>query len=181
MGFCKWLSEKTGKTVSLPTESQWEWAARAGTESQFYYGDRDADFSKYANLSDHSTLYRATGWDGGSRIHVRRKYNENGPYPLRENRYDDGCMVVNYVGQYQPNAWGLKDMAGNVCEWTRSDYKAYPYNENDGRNDGDTDKMKTARGGSWNDRPKSAGAAVRFAHQPYQKVYNVGFRVVVDD
>jgi formylglycine-generating enzyme required for sulfatase activity len=180
MRFCTWLSGKTGKKVSLPTEAQWEWAARGGTDSQFYYGDVDTDFSEYANLSDHSVLYRATGWDGGSMIHIRRKYNEDGPFPLRENRYNDGCMVVNYVGQYHPNAWGLKDMAGNVCELTLSDYRPYPYDEYDGRNDADSEEMKTARGGSWNDRPKSAGASVRCAHQPYQKVYNVGFRIIIE-
>jgi formylglycine-generating enzyme required for sulfatase activity len=89
-------------------------------------------------------------------------------------------MVVNYVGQYKSNAWGLKDMAGNVCEWTLSDYRPYPYDNDDGRNNSDPGTMKTARGGSWNDRPKSAGASVRFAHQPYQKVYNVGFRIIVE-
>jgi formylglycine-generating enzyme required for sulfatase activity len=160
---------------------QWEWAARAGTASQFHYGDADPDFSKHANLSDRSVQARATRWDGGSVIHRRNKYPDNSVFPLRDGRFDDGGMVVNYVGCYAPNAWGLKDMVGNVCEWTLSDYKPYPYRDDDGRNGGGTEGLKVARGGSWDNRPRTAGSSVRFAYQSYQKVCAVGFRLVVED
>lgn len=178
--FCQWLSKKTGKKVTLPTESQWEWAARAETQGQFFYGDGDTDFSKYANLADAGRRRTYVGWDGGSKIHLRRDYPADYLYPLRDDRFTDKWIVVDYVKQYEPNPWGLYDMIGNVSEWTSSSYLPYPYKQ-DWSKDADLTIKKVVRGGSWNDRPKTAGSSVRFAYESYQKVYNVGFRVVIDD
>jgi len=77
MEFCKWLSKKIGRNVTLPTEAQWEWAARAGTDSRFFYGDIDTDFSTWANLADASRRRTFVTWDGGSMIHRRRGYPEH--------------------------------------------------------------------------------------------------------
>ncbi len=90
-------------------------------------------------------------------------------------------MATNYAGSYRANAWGLRDMIGNVCEWTRTSYRPYPYGAEDGRNDGDSHARKVARGGSWHDRPVSATASYRTAYEPWQKVFNVGFRVVIEE
>ena len=180
MRFCKWLSEKTGKKVTLPTESQWEYASRAGSDQQFFYGDKDTDFSTWANLADASRRRTYVSWDGGSKVHIRRNYPADYLYPLRDDRFTDKWFVVDRVKQYEPNPWGLYDIVGNVSEWTRSDYQPYPYAE-DGRNAGDLKTKKVARGGSWNDRPKTAGSAIRFPYESYQKVYNVGFRVIIED
>jgi len=89
--------------------------------------------------------------------------------------------VVDYVGQTRANPWGLKDMVGNVSEWTRSSYQAYPYVDGDGRNDGDPAQRKVARGGSWADRPTDAGSSVRKPYESWQKVYDVGFRVIIEE
>ncbi len=180
MRFCQWLSKKTGRNVTLPSEAQWEWAARAGSATQFYYGDADTDFGKFANLADSDRRNMYTSWDGGSKIHARRPYPKDYLYPLRDDRFKDNWYVVDFVGQCQPNAWGLKDMIGNVAEWTRSSYLPYPYKADDGRNSADVAQAKVARGGSWYDRPKTAGASIRFRYESYQKVFNVGFRVVVE-
>ena len=179
--FCKWLGKKSGRTVALPTEAQWEWAARAGSATQFFYGDKDADFSTWANLADAGRRRMYVSWDGGSKVHARKNYPANYLYPLRDDRFTDKWIVVDFVKQYAPNAWGMCDAVGNVNEWTRSSYKAYPYKDSDGRNSGDVKDRKVARGGSWADRPKTAGSTVRFAFESYQKVYNVGFRVIVED
>ncbi|MDR2706061.1 MAG: SUMF1/EgtB/PvdO family nonheme iron enzyme [Planctomycetaceae bacterium] len=167
--FCRWLSEKTGKTVTLPTESQWEWAARAGTATPFWFGDRNADFSKYANLAGAEVRETYLGWDGGSMVQKRRFYPEGSIFPLRDNRFTDKWFVVDYVKQYEPNPWGLYDVIGNVWEWS--------YPESDNTPNGQV----VARGGSWKDRPKVVGAAARVLYEPWQKVMNVGFRPIISE
>jgi len=169
VAFCHWLSEKTGKEVRLPTEAEWEYACRAGTDSPLFYGDLDTDFSRFANVADENI--RDLVYD------VRDQY----PPDLvpRDARFNDGHLVTADVGSYSPNAWGLHDMHGNVWEWTRSTYELYPYREDDGRNDsGDSDR-KVVRGGSWYDRPKRCRSAFRLNYPAWQKVYNVGFRIVM--
>jgi formylglycine-generating enzyme required for sulfatase activity len=177
--FSKWLSKRTGRKVALPTESQWEWAARAGTQTPFFYGDENTDFSKWANLADASRQKTEVFSDGPSMIQRRITCDPGYPYPLRDDRFTDTYFIVDYVKQYQPNPWGLYDIIGNVCEWTRSSYRPYPYKQ-DGRNYLDPSDKKVARGGSWNDRPKTATSTVRFPYESYQKVYNVGLRVIIE-
>ena len=179
--FCQWLGKQSDKNVALPTEAQWEWAARAGSDKQFFYGDWDTDWSQWANLADSDRRFTYTNWEGGSRIHSRQPYPEKSAYPLRDDRFKDKWFIVDYVKQNAPNAFGLYDMIGNVSEWTRSDYKPYPYKDDDGRNGGSLSTLKTARGGSWNNRPATAGSSIRFPYQPWQKVYDVGFRIIVEE
>jgi formylglycine-generating enzyme required for sulfatase activity len=162
MGFCEWLSEKTGRTVTLPTESQWEWACRAGTETPFHYGTLDNDFSMFANLAD------ATNAQLGRR--------DSPKWHPRDDRFNDGKYISADVGARQANAFGLYDMHGNVAEWTRSSYHAYPFDENDGT----SVDAKSVRGGSWYDRPMRATSSYRMRYEPWQRVYNVGFRVIVE-
>ena len=178
--FCAWLAGKTGKNVALPTEAQWEWAVRAGTAGAFYYGDADTNFGPFANLADSSRRFLYSGFPGGSKLRHHRPYPKDYLYPLRDDRFEDNWFVVDFVGQCKPNAWGLKDMVGNVWEWTRSSYRPYPYKADDGRNGGDPAAKKVVRGGSWYDRPKTAGSSIRLPYESYQKVHNVGFRVIVE-
>jgi len=175
--FCRWLSQKTGRPFTLPTEAQWEWACRAGSGEAMGYGEIGADFAKFANLADSSLrLFAVKG--------VNPKPVKN-PSPAmaflpRIDAVDDGQMIAAPVGSYQANAWGLKDMHGNVAEWTRSAYRPYPYDDADGRNGPDATGRKVVRGGSWRDRPTHARAALRLPYPPYQRVFNVGFRVVCE-
>jgi formylglycine-generating enzyme required for sulfatase activity len=99
----------------------------------------------------------------------------------KDARWNDGALVSADVGSYQPNAWGLHDLHGNVAEWTRSEYRSYPYLDDDGRNRPDSSAPRVVRGGSWRDRPYRATASYRIAYRPYQPVFNVGFRVIVED
>jgi formylglycine-generating enzyme required for sulfatase activity len=156
--FCRWLSGQAGEAFCLPTEAQWEYAARAGAAAALPTGGLDADFSKYANLADAS-------------VAAAMKFMP------REQRFNDSQKIACEVGRYQPNAWGLLDMHGNVAEWTRTEYRPYPY-KTDGRDDDAAPGERVIRGGSWADRPFRSTSAFRLSYPKWQKVHNVGFRVV---
>jgi len=185
--FCAWLSKKTGLKAALPTERQWEYAARAGAQTDFPWGDfdpegkADKDFSPYANLADRDVRAAHVEWTGSSRIRARHEFPIALNYPLHEERWRDDWFNLNYVGQGRPNMWGLYDMIGNASEWTRTDYRPYPYAEDDGRNALSTNVLKVARGGSFASRPRDATLSYRLAYLPWQRVFDVGFRVVLED
>jgi formylglycine-generating enzyme required for sulfatase activity len=170
MAFCRWLSQKTGRQFTLPTEAQWEYACRAGTATPLSYGSINDDFSAFANFSDvrHQAI-DPFGWSG--RVQTLPPWRP-------ASQWDDRSRVSAPVGSYEPNPWGLHDMHGNVAEWTRSEYRPYPYDENDGRNDTTTVAQRVVRGGSWYDRPERGQSAFRQVYGPDQPVYDVGFRVI---
>lgn len=163
MEFCRWLSERSGMKVTLPTQSQWEWACRAGSASPLHFGSLDSDFGKFANLSDVNMKKMAVKG-------VNPKPIKNPPplldfIPKHEN-VNDGVLHLAKTGSYQANIWQLHDMHGNVAEWTRSDYSK---------------TKKTIVGGSWRDRTHRAAAGYTLGFPAWQKVYNVGFRVIVEE
>jgi len=98
----------------------------------------------------------------------------------KDERFNDAGFVSVDVGSYKPNPWGLHDVHGNVWEWTRSVYQPYPYRDDD-RNDPAADGPRVVRGGSWYDRPKRCTSSYRLPYRPYQGVFNVGFRVVMEE
>ena len=176
MAFCGWLSEKTGLRLSLPTEAQWEYAARAGTATPFCHGDLDTDFSRFANMADAKLAEFASDvWDNSKPLNNPSRYDEWFP---KESRYNDGALLSIAPGRYRPNPWGLSDMHGNVAEWTRTTYRPYPYDSGDGRDDPSDEGRKVVRGGSWFDRPKRCTSSFRLSYPAYQRVFNVGFRVI---
>ncbi len=183
VAYCEWLSKAAGRKVALPTEAQWEWAARAGSTQAFWYGGPDADFAAYANLADASLSdYSGNPYE---QDYVKARYNN--PDNIYDNwipqipTVNDGGFLGEPSGKWKANPWGLSDLHGNVAEWTRSAYAPYPYRDGDGRNALAGDAKRVARGGSWWDRPKHATASFRRAYRPYQPVYNVGFRVAVEE
>lgn len=169
--FCRWLSERTGQTFDLPTEAEWEYACRAGARTAMSYGSVDADFSRHANLADKRLRQIETfTWNLPS--------GAIPPWRPAIERVDDGHRVSAPVGSYAANPWGLYDMHGNVAEWTSSTYRPYPYPATDEQSNGANDARKVVRGGSWYDRPQDARASYRWHYPQWQRVFDVGFRVV---
>lgn len=173
MEFCRLLGKRTKLNISLPTEGQWEYAARAGTTNAMFFGQTGDDFAPWANMADRSLtcIYEATA--GVAALQ---------PLPARMD-VDDQAIATARVASYQPNPWGLYDVHGNAGEWTRSAFRPYPYSETDGRNDIDLtpDVKRVVRGGSFYDRPKRSRASHRRAYLPWQSVHDVGFRIVIED
>ena len=160
--FCQWLTQRLGSesglVCALPTDLEWTYAARAGSGNpKFFYGGPDDDFSRFANLSDftnyHIWTYEPWSLPSGS-IPAWRP---------ADDRFDDSAHATANVATYQPNAWGLYDVHGNAAEWLASD--------------GDT---ALAAGGSFNSRPSESTFDSRVPYPKNQPVYDVGFRVILN-
>ena len=135
--YVSWLAGRTGKKYRLLTEAEWEYAARAGTQGAYTWGDDKSASCQFANLHDQSAgkLAESKG--------IKLPY---GPAPC-----DDGYTGVAPVGRLAPNAFGLHDMIGNVWEWVEDCYEM-PYGATP--IDGSAQLAKGcdrrgSRGGSW--------------------------------
>lgn len=157
--FCEWLSEKTGRNFALPTSEQWEYSARAGkTDSGLSYGDMDTDFSQFANLSDKTNYEIPTyaPWSLPS--------GAIPPWRPSDPRYNDGFRVTAPVGRFAPNAWGVYDLHGNAAEWTATEQGG----------------QAVVKGGSWNSRPSEAQFGAWQVYPTNQRVFDVGFRIILN-
>ncbi len=152
------LRARTGKAFDLPTESQWEYAARAGTTSALNSGKNLTTSTNCPNMSELGRYL----YNGGS-------------------GYSRHCAVSNgtaAVGSYLPNAWGLYDMHGNVLEWCLDWYGSYPATATDPKGPV-KGSCRVIRGGAWSDRAKACTAASRNYAYPDSPHSDVGFRVAV--
>ena len=157
--FTEWLSWEagTGKRFRLPTEAEWEYAARATTTTRYYWGN-DID-PRYANFSD-----------------------RNDPSGASVQSLNDGQAVTAPVGSYLSNRFGLSDMAGNVWEWTCSEYDRNYSGQEQGCSDRSANEgLRVVRGGSWNNGPGDLRSAKRLSRKPDYRDTMTGFRVVMEE
>ena len=151
VAYTEWLSAETGERYRLPSEAEWEYAARAGSTTKYHFGDDESKLCDYANHNDSQNTACSDG--------VRR-----GP---------------TTVGNYFPNAFGLHDMHGNLREWVQDCWNdSYQGAPTDGSawESGDCGE-RVLRGGSWNNRPGNLRAAYRLRFTTGIRFNNSGFRV----
>ncbi|QZT38042.1 SUMF1/EgtB/PvdO family nonheme iron enzyme [Halosquirtibacter xylanolyticus] len=173
--FCDELSKKNNMKIMLPTEQQWEWAAKCGTDQGFWFGSINSDFSKYENFADDQLANMAVVGVNPTPMkkdHWLRPYYDFIP---RAQHVDDKQMLTAPVKSYEANSWGLYDMLGNVAEWTRSTYV------DNIELSGNPREYKVVKGGSWRDRPEMSTPQVRNFYYPWQKVTKVGFRIIIEE
>jgi formylglycine-generating enzyme required for sulfatase activity len=161
--YVAWLSLKTGQHYRLPSEAEWEYAARAGTQTKFYFGDDVRQVCEYGNVPDLTRQQRHPDW---AAVVCTDGYSETAP-----------------VGKFKPNAFGLYDMIGNVWEWVEdcwhNGYDGAPTDGSPWLSGGDCGS-RVVRGQSYDYLNPQAGVATRLASAAYGRLPTTGFRIVRD-
>jgi formylglycine-generating enzyme required for sulfatase activity/serine/threonine protein kinase len=159
--FCAWLSKKEGRKYRLPTEAEWEFSCRAGTTTRYSSGDDPETLAKVGNVADGTAKKKFKDWTTITA--------------------EDGYVFTAPVGKFQPNAWGLYDMHGNVWEWCEDRYDEKYYRNSPAQDPSGPDAgwFRALRGGSFVGTPGYCRAADRAGRVPAYRFYHIGFRVVL--
>ncbi len=156
--FCQWLSSRDGRKYRLPTEAEWEYAARGVDGAVFPWGPK-LDAGYYANFADRRSTF---AW--------------------RDSDIDDGFAETAPVGSYPRGAspFGIEDLAGNVFEWCLDFFEPYKGKARVNPRGPTTGPNRIYRGGSWKSRSGNLRASARNFNQPDYFSNDVGFRVVCE-
>ena len=159
--FIVWLKAATGVSYRLPSEAEWEYAARAGSTTKYHFGNDESQLCRYANHADTSTGFE---W--------------------RNEACSDGVGErAAAIGLYEPNDYGLYDMHGNVWEWVEDcwnyGYEGAPTDGSAWEN-GDCNR-RVFRDGSWNNHAGILRSAHRFRNGRAFRFNSMGFLLAQDE
>ena len=162
--YVRWLSAETGQAYRLPSEAEWEYAARAGTTTSFHWGASGSAHCAHGNATDRSA----------ERTFTRQEYR------WRFSDCTDGAARTALVGSFAANGFGLHDMAGNVWEWVEDcwhdNYAGAP-RDGSAWTSGGYCGRRVLRGGSWNFPATDLRSANRFILDGAARGAYIGFRV----
>lgn len=162
--FVDWLNRDTNAGLRLPSEAEWEYAARGGANGRYPWGSSADEGCRFANGADQTPRPGATP-ESNSRMHCA-----------------DGHFFSAEVGSYEPNSWGLHDMIGNVWEWTADCWNpSYEGAPTDGAvwRTGDCSK-RVVRGGAWAHGPTGLRVSNRGGSGATDRYSGMGFRLARD-
>lgn len=166
--FIKKLNQKESTNkYRLPSEAEWEYAARAGTKTRYFFGDDESMLEDYAWYSENS----------GSRPPKKGDYYGYDEDDLFQNKWNG---KTHAVGEKKPNQWGLYDIYGNVDEWVQDNrhinYNGAPTDGGSWESRGD--RQRVYRGGYWMDQVRICTSARRGSFEPDVPAHSFGFRLL---
>lgn len=161
VAYTSWMANRAGQPYRLPSEAEWEYAARGGTKGANFWGKDDRKACTYANVNDLTAKNKVA------------KVAE----PC-----SDGFMYTSPVGSFRPNPFGIRDALGNAWVWLADcwlgDYRLGP---RDGRPGAAANcGIRVLRGGSWTDTPGPVRIAARESRLPHERLAIAGFRIARD-
>ena len=169
--YVQWLSKKTGENYRLLTEAEWEYAARGGVDTEWFWGDDDSQICEYGNVFDQVAAKNPELVAG------------SGTAVSMAAQCEDGYDLASPVGQFKPNAYGLYDTVGNVWEWVQdcspTYYPAEPVDGSAYEVIGECEK-RAIRGGSWRSRVSRHKPFFRGRDPELTSYHLFGFRVARD-
>lgn len=161
VAYAEWLSKETGQSYRLPREVEWEYAARAKTTGARYWGEDSNSACQYANVADQAAKQTFSDLKIAIALH----------------KCTDGSIYTAPAGSFAANRWGLKDILGNVWEWTCSTYDEKYGGLEDRCSENNMTSPIAIRGGCLNNAPANVRAAKRNSNPPRTRTFTLGFRI----